>query len=273
VFSNKKVFITGGSSGIGKQLAADFLRLGCQVGIVSNDLLKLERARTELSAISSNISAFPCDVGEPQQVKSTVQSYLREYGAPDILVNNAGYAVYQTFEETNTDEILRLLAVNLMGVCVVTREFLPSMIQRGSGNLVFMASIAGRVPMTPCGIYSGAKHAVVALATALRAELKRFNIRVHLICPGRVETDFFLHPTFVERGRRLEAQWTVSVEGVSRATVAAVRRRRFMTYVPKSQGLFVWLANTFPFIFRPALDHIMEARVSDIYGNRSRSSS
>jgi uncharacterized protein len=273
VFRDKKVFITGGSSGIGKQLAADFLRLGSQVGIASNDLLKLERARAELSAISPNISAFPCDVGEPQQVKSTVQSYVGEFGAPDIVVNNAGYAVYQTFEETSTDEILRLLAVNLAGVCVVTREFLPSMIQRGTGNLVFMASIAGRIPITPCSIYGGAKHAVVALATALRAELKRFNIGVNLICPGRVETDFFLHPTFVERQRRPETQWTVSVEGVSQATIAAVRRHRFMTYVPKSQGVLVWLNNTFPFIFRPALDHIMEARVNDIYSYRNRSSS
>ena len=269
MFSNKNIFITGGSSGIGKQLAADFLQLGSQVGIASNDTAKLEATCAELSTISPRISAFACDVGEPQQVKSTAQRYVREFGAPDVLVNNAGYAVYQTFEETSANEISRLLAVNLEGACTMTREFLPSMIQRRSGNIVFMASIAGRIPITPCGVYGGAKHAIVALASTLRVELKRFKISVHVICPGRVETDFFLHRTFVERQQRPETKWTVSVEAVSRATISSVRSDRFMTYVPKSQGLLVWLTNAFPFIFRPVLDRIMEGRVNDIYRSRS----
>jgi short-subunit dehydrogenase len=266
------VFITGGSSGIGKQLAADFLRLGCHVAIASNDARRLESARAELSAISPHISAFACDIAEPQQVHHAVQSYLRQFAAPDILINNAGYAIYQTFEEMPAADILRLLSVNFAGACLVTREFLPAMIQRGRGNIVFMASIAGRIPMTPCGVYSAAKHGVVAWATTLRAELRRFGIRVHVICPGRVETDFFLHPTFVEREARPEARWTVTVEAVSRATIAAVRGNRFITYMPRSQGLLVWLANSLPFIFRPALDHIMGTRVEAIYRNRARSS-
>lgn len=273
MFRNRKVFITGGSSGIGKQLAADFLRLGCRVGIASNDAGKLDSARTELSAISPQLSAMVCDVADPQQVKRTVQDYGREFGAPDILINNAGYAVYQTFEEMAAEEILRLLAVNFTGACIVTREFLPAMIQNGGGNIAFMASIAGRIPMTPCGIYSAAKHGVVAWATGLRAELKRFNVTVQVICPGRVETDFFLHPTFVERQARPEARWTVGVEAVSRATIAAIQGNRFMTYIPKSQGLLVWLANSLPFISRPALDRVMGARVEEIYRSRNRSSS
>lgn len=272
MFSNKKVFITGGSSGIGKQLAADFLRLGSHVGILSNDPLKLESARVDLSAISPTVSALTCDVSQLDQVKSAVAAYTEQYGAPDILINNAGYAVYRTFEEMPTDEILRLLAVNLAGVCALTREFLPSMIQSGGGNIVLMASIAGRIPMTPCGVYSAAKHGMVAWGTGLRAELKRFNIRVHVICPGRVETDFFSHSSFVERKPRVEARWTVSMEAVSRATIAAVRANRFMTYVPKSQALLVWLTNSLPFVFRPALERIMGTRVEEIYRNRTRSS-
>jgi short-subunit dehydrogenase len=271
VFVDNKVLITGGSTGIGKQLATDFLRLGSHVAIASNDTVKLESARAELSTISPHISALACDVGEPHQVKNMAQSYLRQFGAPDIVVNNAGYALYRTFEEMSSDEIWRLLVVNFGGACLVTREFLPAMIQRGRGNIVCMASIAGRIPMTPCGVYSAAKHGMVAWATTLKAELKRFRIHVHVICPGRVETDFFQHRSFVERQPRPEARWTVTVEQVSQATISAVRGNRFMTYIPRSQGLMVWLANSFSLVARPALNRVMGARVDEIYRNRNRS--
>jgi short-subunit dehydrogenase len=272
MFLDKRIFITGGSSGIGKQLAVEFLRLGSHVTIVSNNSPKLESAAAELSSISPHIAVFPCDVSQPQQVTSVADAYIREFGAPDILINNAGYAVYQTFEEMSLEEILRLLTVNFAGACIVTREFLPHMIARKRGNIVLMASIAGRIPMTPCGVYSAAKHGMVAWAATLKAELTPFNIGVNVICPGRVNTDFFLHPTFVQRQPPAEARWTVTVEAVARATLAAVRANRFMTYIPKSQGLLVWLSNSLPFIFRPALDRIMVARVNTVHRNRSGAS-
>ena len=256
-----KVLITGGSSGIGKQLAADFLRQGAHVTIVSNNPPRLESARSELAAISPSICALACDVAELGEVRPMAEEYLRQFGPPDVLVSNAGFAVYRLFEEMPAEEIERLVRVNFLGGCLITREFLPAMVGAGHGNVVVMASIAGRLVMTPCGIYSAAKHGLVAWAHTLKLELKQTGVHVHVICPGRVETDFFAHETFVQRERRAETRFTVPVENVSRATIAAIQKNQFMTYVPRSHGLLVWLSNSFPFPVRVLLDRLMERRV------------
>jgi uncharacterized protein len=269
VFAGKKVLITGGSSGIGKRLAHDFLKLGAHVSIVAHQAESLEKARIELAAGSHAVRAFLCDLASVEEIKRLGADYVLEFGAPDILVNNAGYALYSTVEETSLEEIQRLVSVNLSAALLVTRQFLPSMIQAGSGHVVMMASVAGRVPLTPCGVYSAAKHGLVAAAETLRAELEHFGLRVHVICPGRVDgTGFFLHESFVKRTPRRETEWTLPLEAVSRATIEAIRKRRFFTYAPRSLRPLVWLAHAFPFLSRPLLQRLMRARVKAIYAAR-----
>jgi short-subunit dehydrogenase len=165
-------------------------------------------------------------------------------------------------------EIERLVTVNFMGGCLITREFLPGMVGAGRGDVVVMASIAGRLVMTPCGVYSAAKHGLVARAHTLKLELKQTGMRVHVICPGRVETDFFAHETLVQRERRAETRFTVPVETVSRATIAAIQKNRFMTYIPTSYGLLVWLARSFPFPVGMLLDRLMAKRVRSMFPAR-----
>jgi short-subunit dehydrogenase len=257
----ERVLITGGSSGIGKQLAEDFLRRGAHVTIVSNDASKLQSARSELAAIAPSICALACDVAELAEVRRLAHEYLRDFGPPDVLVSNAGFAVYRLFAEMASEEIVRLVNVNFLGGCLITREFLPAMVAAGRGDVVVMASIAGRLVMTPCGVYSAAKHGLVAWAHTLKLELKRTGVRIHVICPGRVETNFFSNESFVQRERRTETRFTIPVETVSHATMAAIKKNRFMTYVPGSYGLLVWLAHSLPFPVRVLLDRLMEARV------------
>lgn len=264
----EKVLITGGSSGIGKQLAEDFLRRGAHVTIVSNNAAKLQSARSELAAISRSICALACDVAELGEVRRMAEEYLFQFGPPNVLVSNAGFAVYRLFEEMPAEEIERLLRVNFVGGCLITREFLPAMVAAGRGNIVVMASIAGRLVMTPCGVYSAAKHGLVAWAHTMKLELNQTGVRIHVICPGRVETDFFAHETFVQRERRAETRFTVPLETVSRATIAAIQKNRFMTYVPRSYGLLVWLAHSFPFPVRMLLDRLMEKRVRSLFPAR-----
>ncbi len=267
-FSGKHVFITGGSSGIGRRLAADLLERGAHVSIASDRADRLEQARRELAAIAPRVEAFACDIAELAQIKRAAAAYLDRFGAPDILVNNAGYAVYRTIEEMESEEIDRLLRVNLNGACLVTREFLPSMIAAGRGNVVLIASIAGRVTMTPCGPYSVAKHGLVAFGEILRAELDRFRVNVHVVCPGRVETDFFSHESFRSRAPRRETEWTIPIERVSEAVIDAIGRNRFLTYVPGSYGPLVWLTRALPFISQPLIRRIMRARVASVHAQR-----
>lgn len=266
-FAGQHIVITGGSSGIGHQLAKDFLQLGARVSIVADRAATLERARVELAALGP-VRAFVCDIADISQVRAMAAACVQEWGAPDVLINNAGYAVYRTFEEMDSEEIARLVQVNLTGGCVVTREFLPSMIRSGRGDILFVASIAGRLPMTPCGPYSTAKHGMVAFAEILHSEVARFGLRVQVVCPGRVETGFFSHETFQQRAPRRETEWTIPLERVSAGIIGAIRKNRFMTYVPRTYGPLVWLTQALPFVFRPALRKLMRARVETVYASK-----
>ena len=264
-FKGNKVVITGGSSGIGKEIARQFLMLGAHVTIMADQPAKLETARVELSTVSLSIFTLQCDIADLNQVRRTAAEYVQRWGAPDVLVNNAGFAVYRAFEEMEAAEIDQLLRVNFVGACLLTREFLPAMIRNGRGHVVIMSSIAGRLPMTPCGVYSAAKHGLVAWAETLRAEVHRHGIQVHAICPGRVETPFFEHETFVKRAPRREARGAVPVEAVGKATVQAVRHGHFLAYRPRWHRWLVWLAHSLPLLSRPALQQLMRARVASLH--------
>jgi short-subunit dehydrogenase len=116
--------------------------------------------------------------------------------------------------------------------------------------------------MTPCGMYSAAKHGLVAFARLLDIEAARFNVHVHVVCPGRVDTEFFAHESFKSRGYRPEAERTIPIEAVSAAVVDAVQRDRFMTYVPAHYGMLAWLAEAAPPVFRPVWRRLMASRVA-----------
>jgi len=145
------------------------------------------------------------------------------------------------------------------------KGFLQPMISRRSGSIVNMASIAGRMTLTPNGTYSSSKHAMVTWSEVLKYELARFGIQVNVICPGRVETSFFDHETFKTRAPRAETKYTITVEQVSKATLQAIARNRFMTYVPWTFGLMVWAINTFPWLVKPIYNRLLQSRLNSYY--------
>lgn len=267
---DKLLLITGGSSGIGKQLAADLLTTGSKVIIVSDNPDHIAEALKELKSISARVYGVQCDVGDYESVKRMHEQVIGSYGCPDILINNAGFATYRTFENTEMEEIERLVSVNLVGAMRCARVFLPEMIARQSGVIVNMASISGRLIITPNATYGAAKHALVAWSEALRDELAHFNIQVNVICPGRVETPFFDHETFRSRTERPETRFTITLKDVSRATQRAIIHNHFLTYVPWTLGLLVWLSNSLPFLVKPIWSRLLRSRIREIYDRPQR---
>ncbi len=119
--------------------------------------------------------------------------------------------------------------------------------------------------MTPCGMYSAAKHGLVAFAQLLRVETAKFNVRLHVVCPGRVETDFFAHESFATRTHRAEATRTIPIGAVSKAIIDAIERNRFMTYVPWHYGLLAWFAAACPAVFWIVWRRLLNARVESVH--------
>lgn len=268
-FGAKKVIITGGSSGIGKALAHGFLSHGAHVVIVSDRMDGLQRALEEFETEGLRANALPCDLAKGEEIVSLVGRVVREFGAPDIIVNNAGFAVYRTFEQSSLDEINRLIEVNLLASLRLTRCFLPELIQRRSGIIVNMASVAGTMVITPNATYCTAKHGLVSWSECLRYELARFNIHVNVICPGRVLTPFFDHETFRLREPRPETGYTLSLSRVVEGTLEGIVKNRFMTYIPRTLGILSWLKRALPFIVNPVYRNLMLSRIDSVYNRRS----
>jgi short-subunit dehydrogenase len=265
-FNGKIVVITGGSSGIGKQLAKDLLCLGACVIICSNDEEGLMKAASDLKVFGKEVNSFYCDVRDESQVHQLSEFVLNLYGGIDILVNNAGYAVYRSFEESSLEEVLDIVNVNLCGAMRCTKYFLPTMIKQRQGRIVNISSIGGEIIITPNATYCGAKHGLVAWTKAIRYELAHFNISANVICPSHTKTNFHNDPSF----QRRKLYQNKNIHSLTTAVVSArildsIRHDRVVDYVPSWNRLAVWANNAFPFIMRPLLDILMSKRINQLY--------
>ena len=264
-FHDKVVVITGGSSGIGFALAQALLRQGAKVILVADQADRLEAAVVALGGRSKNLDAFALDIANPDLVAVQGALITERHGTPDILINNAGFAIYNTFHRQLREDIERLIAVNFSGTMYVTKAFLDGMIERRTGHIVNLTSIAGSIPLTPDGVYGACKHGIVAWSINLRSELHRFGVSITVVCPGRAKTRFFDHPSFQKRRHRKETELTVPIEKVVDITLNAVRRRKFMCYVPGYWGLLAWAVNALGPLARTPLERLMRSRVEDLY--------
>lgn len=266
IFTGINVLITGGSSGIGKQIAKDFSAQGARVVVCSENLPSLTQTRMEFDQVGLKVDTQECDIRSTIHVNCVADYVLRQYGSLDILINNAGYAVYRPFAESTLDEVLDLLDVNLAGAMRCTKAFLPGMIERRSGRIVNISSIGGETIITPNAVYCAAKHGMVAWSKALRYELAPFNVKVNVVCPGHTSTNFHDHPTFRRRDpyRRKGAR-SLTVQQVSAAVMDAINTDRVVTYVPWWQGLVAWSLNALPFLTWSIWDRISRKRVEQLY--------
>jgi NAD(P)-dependent dehydrogenase (short-subunit alcohol dehydrogenase family) len=265
VFQGRLFLVTGGSSGIGLALCAELLARGARVFIVGLHAEGVELALARLGGRGPNLDGAACDVGMPDGVERMAAIVQRDHGTPDVIVNNAGFATYRTFEQSDPAEIERLMSVNFGGAVRVTKAFLAAMIQRRSGRIVNVASVAGAIRITPNGLYCASKHAMVAWAQCLDLELRRFGISVGVVCPGRVETAFFDHETFRRRRHRKETQLGVSMPRVVDAVLDSVARRRPLRFVPGYFAVLAWLARALGPLVQGRLDRLMLSRIEDLY--------
>ncbi|MBX7240738.1 MAG: SDR family oxidoreductase [Bacteroidia bacterium] len=179
------VFISGASRGIGLAIAKIFYQNHYQVIICGRNLLKL----TEAETVMPGIDAYQCDIAVKEEVKALAEKINQKYGALDILINNGG-----TFQpgqiHSEADEVFEsLMKTNLSSAYYFTKTLLPPMIQKKSGTVVNICSIASITPYANGGSYSISKFAMLGFGKVLREEMKPHGIRVVNILPGAVLTD------------------------------------------------------------------------------------
>jgi short-subunit dehydrogenase len=209
--------VTGASSGIGRATALRLTREGARV-------VALGRDRTALESLGA-WRLVVADLAEAGAARGVAD----EAGDIDVLVNNAGLGWAGPFPEMVSDEIERLVRVNLLAPVLLARALVPGMIARGRGHVVNVASIVGHTGGRGEAVYAATKGALVAFTESLRLELAGSGVRVSLVTPGVIQTRFF-----ERRGAPYARRWPrpIPPERVADAVVAAVRRGRAEVFVP-----------------------------------------
>ena len=188
--------VTGGSRGLGLALSRELTQQGCRLAICARDESELEAARIDLQQFGAEVLAIPCDVSDQAQVAAMVETVTQHYGRIDILINNAGIIVVAPVETLTHADFERVMAVNFWGVLNPTLAVLPAMRARGSGRIVNITSIGGKISVPHLLPYSCAKFAAVGFSEGLRAELADTGISVTTVVPGLMRTGSHLHAEF-----------------------------------------------------------------------------
>ena len=184
--------VTGGTSGIGFELAKLLAADGYNIILVARAEEGLEKVRTELSSgYKVEVVTISKDLFYPGNAFELVDE-VREKGlAVDILVNDAGQGLYGEFKDTDIQRELAIVQLNISSLLVLTKSFLQDMLERGSGKILNLASIAGKLPGPRQAVYHGTKAFVHSFTEAIRSELKESGVTITSLLPGATDTDFF----------------------------------------------------------------------------------
>jgi short-subunit dehydrogenase len=190
-FKDKRIWITGASSGIGKGLAIALFKAGAKVILSSRNEGKLKKVKKECAASGNkdNVFVLPMDISDTSAIKNKTLEAVSLCGGIDILINNAGISQRGTALETDLSLSRKIMETNFFGTVELTRNLVPEMIKAGGGQIITITSVLGKFGAPGRSTYSASKHALHGWMDSLRAEVYGKNISVTLLCPGYVQTE------------------------------------------------------------------------------------
>ncbi len=195
-FSGKVVIITGGSRGLGLNIARRLAAEGARLALFARDEQELASACAELCALGGEALAVPCDLLERDQSLGAVQTVLDHYGSIDVLINNAGMIEIGPLENMRRPDFENSMQLHFWAPYNLIQQVVPAMRRVGGGRIVNISSIGGKVAVPHMAPYSASKFALVGLSDAFRTELARDNIRVTTVTPGLMRTGSQVHAKF-----------------------------------------------------------------------------
>lgn len=242
--TNKIVWITGASSGIGAELAKIYSHRGIKLILSSRNVRALERVKSECY-YPENIKILPIDLNDFYAAPDLVKKAYNIYGRIDILINNAGVSQRSLIVDTQFDVLKKLIEINYLGTVALSRALLPFFLKQGFGHYVVVSSVMGKYGSPFRSGYSAAKHALHGFFDVMRMEHQKDNINVTIICPGFVRTPIAMNSLKGDGSvlgvDDLATRKGLKVEDFARKMVRSVDQKKWEVQFGKKELLGVYL--------------------------------
>jgi dehydrogenase/reductase SDR family member 7B len=188
-FNNKTIWITGASSGIGEALVFAFAKQKANIVLSARNTVALEKVITSINYPNEKYLILPFDLKDNFDIELIVNSIIKKFSTIDLLINNGGQS--QRSESIHTSEAIEkeLMQINYFSQVKLAKAVLPEMIKNKSGHIIIISSIAGKFGFYLRSTYAAAKHALHGYFESLRLENERHNIKVLIVCPGKIKTN------------------------------------------------------------------------------------
>lgn len=247
--NGKTIWITGASSGIGKELALQLAELDCKLIISArreNELLAVKNR----CAHPGNVSILPLDLIKQVEMPLIAKKAWETFNGVDILINNAGISQRSLIANTTLDVYKKLMDINYLGTIALTKAVLPYFIENEKGYFVTITSLMGKFGSPYRSGYCGAKHALHGFFDVLRMEHEKDNIDVTLICPGFVQTNVAKNALTADgNAQNIDDEKTqngLTTVAFSKQMIKAMQQRKFEAYIGKSERFGIYLKRFFP---------------------------
>ena len=281
-YRDKVALITGGSRGLGLQIARGICARGGKVALLARDADELARAKTDLDHFGTEVLTIQCDLLESAQIQSAVQQSLQRFGKIDILINNAGVIEIGPVEHLQLKDFDRAMRIHFWAPYVLQLLIVPHMRVIGGGRIVNISSIGGRIAVPHMAAYCASKFALAGFSDAIRTELARDNIYVTTVTPGLMRTGSHVHANF-KGDHAAEYRWfrwslkipfaSISIHRAARKVLAACRRGSSNLIMPVSTYFIIAANGVFPSLtahIMTLFNRTLPTRVSQ-EGNEARS--
>lgn len=254
-YKGKTVLITGGSRGLGLELAREVLKKGGRVSICARDFDELKAAEKELLRFGSEVDVRKCDITRQDEVELMVMSVEEDFGPVDVLINNAGVIQAGPAEEMTLDDYDRMMKTHFWAPLYAVFALLPRMERRGGGRIVNIASVGGKISAPHILPYGASKFALVGFSEGLAAEVRKHKVYVTTVCPGLMRTGSALNAEFKGRHRE-EFAWFNNADSMpflsidsakaARKILAACAKKKTEIILTVPAKLGVWFHGLFP---------------------------
>ena len=249
-WSQKVVLVTGASSGIGRALSIELGKKGAALGLLARRADVLNEIVAEVESAGGRALALPCDVRDAEAVRAAADELRGEFGRVDVLVANAGVGATSDAKNLNPQDVARVININVLGAVNSVAAVLPEMIERRSGQLVVISSLAAYRGLPKSGAYCASKAAVSAFFESLRVDLRDTGLDVTIIHPGFIKTP-------LTAGREAQMPYLMELDDAIKKIVNAIEKRKKSCAFPWQLASIVRAAMLMP---APMYDRMISKR-------------